>query len=71
MIFRANTVSTWDLGGYIIAKCDGTIGPDKWEGLSDRQVFHGSRAVGPTVFTYSGSIYSPNEETITGNHNQV
>ena len=32
----------------------GTIGPAKWEGLSDRRVFSGSRAVGPTVFTYSG-----------------
>ena len=34
----------------------GTIGPAKCEGLSDRRVFSGSRAVGPTVITYSGKI---------------
>ena len=34
----------------------GTIGPAKWEGLSDRQVFSGSLAVGPMVFTSSVMI---------------
>ena len=37
--------------------CAGQSDLQKWEGLSDRQVLSGARAVGPTVFTYFDIVY--------------